>query len=307
MPLASTKEILSKADKEGYAVGAFNINNMETVIAIVEAAVELNSPVIIQVSESAINYMGINMAYGMVKTLTDETPVTLALHLDHGKEWDVIIKAIEGGFSSVMIDASDKPFEENVEITKKVVKVAHKAGVFVEAELGRLSGSEDRISVEEREAFLVNPDEAKSFVEQTDIDFLAPAIGTSHGAFKFSGKSKLDFERLRLVKEKTNIPLVLHGASSIKEELLEKAKRYGLDLPGAKGVNDETLRRAVKNGINKVNTDTDLRIAFTAGIRKVLLQEPSVFDPRKILGPARDFMKDIVKERIEVLGSTNKG
>ncbi|MCK4232822.1 class II fructose-1,6-bisphosphate aldolase [candidate division WOR-3 bacterium] len=306
MALVSTKEILEKADKGGYAVGAFNINNMETVIAIIDGAVELNSPVIVEVSEGAIRYMGIKMAVGMVKSLAEEVPIPVALHLDHGKRWDTVIDAIENGFTSVMIDASDKPYNDNVEITKKVVDVAHKAGVSVEAELGRLPGSEDELSVEEREAFLVDPEQAESFVAQTGIDFLAPAIGTSHGAFKFKGESKLDFERLKLVKEKTQIPLVLHGASSVNENLIETAIKYGIELQGARGLSDDILRRAVREGINKVNTDTDLRIAFTAGIRKILLEDSRVFDPRKILGPARDFMKEVVKERIEVLGSVNK-
>lgn len=307
MALVSTLEILEKADKDGYAVGAFNINNMETLTAIIEAAVELDSPVIVGVSESAIRYMGIKMASGMVKTLAEDVPISVALHLDHGKKMETIIKAVKNGFTSVMIDASDSSFEENVNITKRVVEVAHNAGVSVEAELGKLPGAEDDISVEEREAFLVNPEEAEKFVDQTGIDFFAPAIGTSHGAFKFKGKSKLDFERLKLIKKKTHVPLVLHGASSVNKKLLEAAEKYGLELSGARGLCNDVLKRAIHEGINKVNMDTDLRIAFTTGIRSVLVQEPSVFDPRKIMGPARDFMKDIVKERIEVLGSVNKG
>lgn len=306
MPLTSTKEILYKADREGYAVGAFNINNMETLIAIIEGAEEMNSPVIIEVSESAIQYMGIEMVSSMVKTAAEKTRIPVALHLDHGKKWETIICAIKNGFTSVMIDASDKPFQENLQITKKVVEVAHAAGISVEAELGRLVGIEDNISVSKREAFLVNPDEAKIFVEQSGIDFLAPAIGTSHGAFKFKGESKLDFEKLKQVKETTRIPLVLHGASSVNKNLLSEAKKWGLDLKGARGVEDETLIRAVKGGINKVNTDTDLRIAFTTAVRKVISTEPSTFDPRKILGPAREAIKKTVKERIKVLGSYNK-
>lgn len=306
MPLTSTKEILYKADREGYAVGAFNINNMETLIAIIEGAEEMNSPVIIEVSESAIQYMGIEMVSSMVKTAAEKTRIPVALHLDHGKKWETIICAIKNGFTSVMIDASDKPFQENLQITKKVVEVAHAAGISVEAELGRLVGIEDNISVSKREAFLVNPDEAKIFVEQSGIDFLAPAIGTSHGAFKFKGESKLDFEKLKQVKETTRIPLVLHGASSVNKNLLSEAKKWGLDLKGARGVEDEILIRAVKEGINKVNTDTDLRIAFTTAVRKVISTEPSTFDPRKILGPAREAIKKTVKERIKVLGSYNK-
>ncbi|TES93994.1 MAG: class II fructose-1,6-bisphosphate aldolase [Candidatus Cloacimonadota bacterium] len=307
MALESTKAILEKAKREGYAVGAFNINNMETVIAVMDAATELNSPVIIEVTEGAIRYMGIKMASNMVKILSEDVTIPVALHLDHGKKWETILKAIESGFTSVMIDASDRPFEENVEMTQRVVEVAHNAGVSVEAELGRLTGLEDDISVADREAFLVDPEEAENFVTLTGIDFLAPAIGTSHGAFKFKGEPKLDFERLKQVKAKTHIPLVLHGASSVNDRLLGEAKRYGLELQGARGLSDDILKKAVDEGINKVNTDTDIRIAFTTGIRKVLLQKPSVFDPRKILGQARDFMKETVKERIKVLGSRDKG
>ena len=246
------------------------------------------------------------MVSSMVKTAAEKTRIPVALHLDHGKKWETIIRAIKNGFTSVMIDASDKPFEENLQITKKVVEVAHAADVSVEAELGRLLGIEDNISVSKREAFLVNPDEAKIFVEQTGVDFLAPAIGTSHGAFKFKGESKLDFEKLGQVKKKTKIPLVLHGASSVNRKLFSEAKKWGLDLKGARGLEDETLIMAVKKGINKVNTDTDLRIAFTTAVRKVISTEPSTFDPRKILGPAREAMKETVKERIKLLGSYNK-
>jgi len=306
MPLVNTKEILDKANREGYAVGAFNINNMETVTAVVSAASELNSPVIIEVSESAIKYMGIEMASAMVSRLARDVRIPVALHLDHGKKWEIIILSIRNGFSSVMIDASDMEFEKNIEMTKKVVEIAHPAGVSVEAELGRLAGIEDDLSVAERESFLIDPEEAMRFTQETEVDFLAPAIGTSHGAFKFKGEAKLDFQRLKSVKENTQIPLVLHGASSVSETLLERAEKSGLVLQGAKGVSDEVLKKAVSLGINKVNTDTDLRIAFTTGIRMVLLKNNSVFDPRKILGPGRDFMKETVKERIKLLGSDGK-
>jgi fructose-bisphosphate aldolase class II len=306
MPFYSTKEMLEDADRKGYAVGAFNINNMETVHAIIEGAVELRSPVIIEVSEGAVRYMGMKMAVSMVRTLAEEVPIPVALHLDHGKNMETIEDAIRCGFSSVMIDASEKPYDENVRITKSVVEKSHDAGVSVEAELGRLPGSEDDLTVEEREAFLVDPDMAGSFVQETGIDFLAPAVGTSHGAFKYEGESKIDFERLRLVKSKTNVPLVLHGASSVNRRLVEEAQKQGLEIEGAKGLNDDVLKRAVKEGINKVNTDTDLRIAFTTAVRRVLKEDPSVFDPRKILGPGKDFMREIVKERIGVLGSAHK-
>jgi fructose-bisphosphate aldolase class II len=306
MALVKTKEILENANREGYAVGAFNISNMESLQAIIEGACEMHAPVIVEVSESASKYMGIELAASMVKTIANSAPVPVALHLDHGRKLEVITKAILAGFGSVMIDASDRPYEENRALTSEVVALARKAGVAVEAELGRLPGAEDDISASEREAFLVDPDEAQAFVEHTGIDFLAPAIGTAHGAFKFKGESKLDLERLRKVKEKIRIPLVLHGASSVKKQLLDAASEQGLELEGAKGLDDEVLRQAVSGGINKVNTDTDLRIAFTTAVRKVLRDTPAVFDPRKILGPAREYMKDVVRERIAVLGSENK-
>ncbi|TET23181.1 MAG: class II fructose-1,6-bisphosphate aldolase [Candidatus Cloacimonadota bacterium] len=306
MSLVNTKEILLDAHAECYAVGAFNISNMETAQAIIEGAIELNSPVIIEVSESAIKYMGMNVACGMVRALVKDISIPVALHLDHGRNWEVISRAIDSGFTSVMIDASDKPFAENVEITKKVVEKAHQMGVSVEAEIGRLPGSEDDVNVEEREAFLVNPNDAQKFVEMTGIDFLAPAIGTSHGAFKFKGDSTLDYDRLREVKEKTDIPLVLHGASSVRDTLIEEAERYGLQLKGAKGLDDNSLKQAIRDGINKVNTDTDIRIAFTTAVRRVLHNDSTVFDPRKLLGPAREYMKNVVKERIEILGSENR-
>jgi fructose-bisphosphate aldolase class II len=307
MALIKTKEILEKARAERYAVGAFNINNMETVQAIIEGACEMHAPVIVEVSESASRYMGIELAASMVKSLAEKAPVPVALHLDHGKKMEIIARAIKAGFGSVMIDASDQPYAENVARTGEVVAVAHRAGVAVEAELGRLPGTEDDITAHEREAFLIDPDEAGKFVQQTGIDFLAPAIGTAHGAFKFKGEAELDFDRLEKVRENTGMPLVLHGASGVHERLLQAAAQQGLELEGAKGLDDETLKKAVAAGINKVNTDTDLRIAFTTAVRKVLKEQPGEFDPRKILGPAREYMKEVVKERIAVLGSENKG
>jgi fructose-bisphosphate aldolase class II len=307
MALIKTKEILEKARAERYAVGAFNINNMETVQAIIEGASEMHAPVIVEVSESASRYMGIELAASMVKSLAEKAPVPVALHLDHGKNMEIITRAIKAGFGSVMIDASDQSYAENVTRTGEVVAVAHKAGVTVEAELGRLPGTEDDITAHEREAFLIDPDEAEDFVEQTGIDFLAPAIGTAHGAFKFKGEAELDFDRLEKVRENTGVPLVLHGASGVHERLLQAAAQQGLELEGAKGLDDETLKKAVAAGINKVNTDTDLRIAFTTAVRKVLREQPGEFDPRKILGPAREYMKEVVKERIAVLGSGDKG
>lgn len=306
MGLVNTKEILEDANRNSYAVGAFNINNMEILQAIVEAAEEEKSPIIIATSEGAIKYAGIEYIYAMVKAAADKVSVPIGLHLDHGKDFNVILLCIRNGYTSVMIDASAYPFEENVRQTKEVVNIAHRVGVSVEAELGKLAGVEDNVSVAERDAILVNPDEAQKFVELTDVDFLAPAIGTSHGAFKFKGEAKLDFDRLKKVKEVTGLPLVLHGASQVPQELLDKIGKYGGNIKGAKGVPDDVLQEAVKYGINKVNTDTDLRLAFTAAIREVLYEHPDQFDPRKILGPAREAMKEVVKQRMRVLGSSNR-
>lgn len=306
MTLVTGKEILDKADAEGYAVGAFNINNMEILQAIVGAAEEEKSPVIIAVSEGAIKYAGIEYLTAMVRVAASTTHVPMALHLDHGKDFDVILQCIKHGFTSIMIDASHLPFEDNVAATKKVVDVAHPAGISVEAELGRLQGIEDNVSVAERDAVLVNPEEAQRFVQETGVDSLAPAIGTSHGAFKFKGEAELDFDRLAETKKFTKIPLVLHGASTVPENILEKASTYGAKISGAKGVPTDHIQKAIELGINKVNTDTDLRLALTAAVREVFATLPGEFDPRKTLGPARDLMRDVVREKIGIFGSGNK-
>ncbi len=308
---ALTKDILDKANREGYAVGAFNFNNMEFLEAIIEAAEAENSPVIVATSEGALKYLGngdpfrgAKMAVAMTKTLAESVKVPVALHLDHGKHFEFIMYALSAGYSSVMIDLSDKPFEENLEGTRKVVEMAHAIGVGVEAELGRLAGIEDNVS--SRESVLVDPEEAKIFVEKTEVDFLAPAIGTSHGAFKFKGEAKLDYERLKKVKEYTKLPLVLHGASMVPEEKVELANKYGAEIKGAKGVPADALKKAIEFGINKVNVDTDLRITFLASLRKTLAEKPSEFDPRKILGPGRKDLVEIIRNRIKLLGSSEK-
>jgi len=306
MPIASTKEILDDANRNYYAVGAFNINNMEILQAIVEAAEEEKSPVIIATSEGAIKYAGIDYLHNLVRTAADRYKVPISLHLDHGKDFSVILQCIRNGFTSVMIDASAYPFEENVRRTKEIVDIAHSVGVSVEAELGKLSGVEDNVSVSARDAILVNPEEAKKFVELTGVDFLAPAIGTSHGAFKFKGAAKLDMGRLKKVKEYTGMPLVLHGASGVPRHIVEKVEKFGGDVKGAKGVPTDVLQNAIKLGINKVNTDTDIRLAFTGAVREVLSTKESEFDPRKILGPARELMKQVVIERMRDFGSSGK-
>jgi len=305
--LISGAELLNRAHKEGYAVGAFNINNMEMLKAIFEAANEASSPIIVEASEGAIKYAGADMIYSMTKTLSDRYPhIPVALHLDHGTTVESCIRAIKAGFTSVMIDASHDSFEENLAKTKAVVDIAHTVNVGVEAELGRLMGIEDNIVVSERDAVLVNVQEAEKFVKETGVDYLAPAIGTSHGAFKFKGEPKLDFARLQDVKRVTDIPLVLHGASSIPEDVRQAFESTGGDLKGSKGVPFNFLTESIKGGINKVNTDTDLRIAFMAEVRRVANENPTEFDPRKFFNPAIKSVKEQIIKRMEVLGSAGK-
>ena len=301
------QEILNKASKECYGVGAFNFVNFEMLNAIFVAADSAKSPIFVQASEGAIKYMGIDMAVNMVKTMSKRYPhIPVALHLDHGTSFESCKRAVEAGFTSVMIDASHHPFDENLDETSKVVEMAHKEGVGVEAELGRLMGIEDNISVDEKDAVLVNPTEAEQFVRESKVDYLAPAIGTSHGAFKFKGEPKLDFERLKLVKELTKIPLVLHGASAIPDYVRESFHSSGGDIGSSKGVPFSFLQEAIKGGINKVNTDTDLRIAFIAEVRKLANEDKGQFDLRKFFTPAMNAMTKVMIERMEVLGSANK-
>lgn len=305
--LVTGSEILLKAHKEGYGVGAFNFVNFEMLNAIFVAAVEAKSPIIVQASEGAIKYMGIDMAVGMVKILSNRYPhIPVALHLDHGTSFESCKKAVDEGFTSVMIDASHHPFDENLAMTKQVVEYAHSKSVSVEAELGRLMGIEDNISVSEKDAVLINPDEAEEFVKITKVDYLAPAIGTSHGAFKFKGEPKLDFKRLEEVKRRTNIPLVLHGASAIPDYVREAFLSTGGDLKGSKGVPFDFLKEAIRGGINKINIDTDLRIAFIAEVRKVANTDNTQFDLRKFFAPAMESITKVMVERMGILGSAGK-
>lgn len=293
------------ARKNGYAIGAFNVQNLESMSAVVEAAVEEKSPAILQITPSAIKYANLDYITSLVKTAAKLAPVPLSMHLDHGDDYDIAEKCVNAGFTSVMIDGSFLKFEENIELTKRVVKVAHLKGVSVEAELGRLAGVEER-SVEEKEAILTDPQNTVEFVSRTDVDALAVAIGTSHGAYKFKSQAKLDLERLKIISQKISIPLVLHGASSVPAWTLEKATKYGAVLDGAKGVSEDQITQAIKLGIAKINIDTDLRLAFTGAIREVLVNSPKEFDPRKILGPAKDAMKQIVKGKMVLFGSSGK-
>lgn len=308
MPLVTTKDMFEKSIKEHFAIGAFNVNNMELIQGIVDAAAEESSPVILQTSSSAIKYARIRYLRKMVEAALDEYDIPIALHLDHGPDFETCKMCIDNGFSSVMIDGSKYDFEENVALTKEVVDYAHSKGVVVEAELGKLAGIEDDVNVDASDAMYTDPEQAKEFVERTGCDSLAIAIGTSHGAYKFKGEAKLRFDILEKVKEKLpNTPIVLHGASTVIPELVEMCNNYGGNIPGAKGVPDEMLHEASMRGVSKINVDTDLRLAMTGAIRKVLAEDPSVFDPRKYLIPARDLIKETVQHKIkDVFGSSNK-
>ena len=309
MPLVTTKEMFEKSMKEGYAIGAFNVNNMEIIQAIVDAAARQKSPVILQASSSAIKYARVGYLMKMVEAAVEEYPeLPIAIHLDHGPDFETCKMCIDSGFTSVMIDGSKYDFEENVALTKKVVEYAHSKGVVVEAELGKLAGIEDDVNVSSEDARYTDPEQAKEFVERTGCDSLAIAIGTSHGAYKFKGEAKLRFDILKEIKEKIpNTPIVLHGASTVIPELVEMCNQYGGNIPGAKGVPDEMLNEASKSGVSKINVDTDLRLAMTASIRKVFAEEPGAFDPRKYLTPARELISETVEHKIrDVFGSSNK-
>ena len=309
MGLVTTKEMFEKAYNGGYAIGAFNVNNMEIIQGIVDAAAEQNSPVILQASSSAIKYARINYLMKMVEAAVEEHPnIPIAIHLDHGPDFETCKKCVDNGFTSVMFDGSKYDFEENVALTKKVVDYAHSHGVVVEAELGKLAGIEDDVNVSASDAMYTDPEQAKEFVERTGCDSLAIAIGTSHGAYKFKGEAKLRFDILAKVKELIpNTPIVLHGASTVIPEFVEQCNKYGGNIPGAKGVPDEMLHEASLSGVSKINVDTDLRLAMTGAIREVFTEDPSVFDPRKYLGAARTQIKDIVEHKIrDVFGSSNK-
>lgn len=283
MPLLSGDVLLRKAKEERFGIGAFNFNNLEFLQAILDAAVEMGSPVILQVSEGGMKYMGLSFLEGIIKSVLYRVEIPVAIHLDHGSSLDAVLYAIRVGFTSVMIDASDRPFEENVRITREVVRVAHSVGVSVEAELGRVGGTEEHIKVSDKEELFTDPDEAARFVELTNVDSLAVAIGTAHGVYK--GEPKLDFDRLYDIKRKVDIPLVLHGAS---------------------GVPIEDIKKAISLGICKINIDTDLRLAFRNKLEEMISLKKGEIDPRKFLGPARDAVKEVVKEKIRAFGSERR-
>lgn len=310
MPLVTTKEMFKKAYEGGYAIGAFNVNNMEIVQGITRAAKNLNAPVILQCSASARKYASHGYLVAMVKAAAEETGLPIALHLDHGPNFETCKDCIDGGFTSVMIDGSSLPFEENIAVTKKVVEYAHAHGVVVEGELGTLAGVEDEVQVEADDAFYTSPDEACEFVEKTGVDSLAIAIGTSHGAYKFKPgqKPELKFDILQEIGERMpGFPIVLHGASSVNQDHIKMINEYGGQMPDAIGIPEDMLRKASSMAVCKINVDSDIRIAMTAALRKYLAENPTVFDPRKYLDPARELIQEVVEHKIKVVfGSDNK-
>ena len=310
MPLVSTKEMFEKAYKGGYAIGAFNVNNMEIVQGITQAAMEENSPVILQVSAGARKYAKHNYLIKLVEAAIMETGLPIALHLDHGENFDICKACVDGGFSSVMIDGSKYSFEENIAITRQVVEYAHAHGVTVEGELGKLAGIEDDVNVSDEDTQFTNPAEVEEFVSRTGVDSLAIAIGTSHGAYKFKPgqKPQLRFDILEEVGRRLpGFPIVLHGASSVPQEFVAEVNKYGGNMPGAIGVPEEMLRQAAQMAVCKINIDSDLRLAMTAAVRKHLAEHPSDFDPRQYLTPARTAIKEMVRHKIvDVLGCAGK-
>lgn len=311
MSLVTTKEMFEKAYAGGYAVGAFNVNNMEIVQGIIEACNETNSPVILQVSKGARAYANHTYLTKMVEAAVIENPsIPIALHLDHGPDFETCKSCIDGGFTSVMIDGSQLPFNENIDLAKRVVDYAHDKGVVVEAELGTLAGIEDEVNVSSENASYTKPEEVEEFVDRTGCDSLAIAIGTSHGAYKFKPgtKPQLRFDVLEeITKKLPGFPIVLHGASSVPQEFVELINKYGGDMPGAIGVPEDQLRRAARSAVCKINIDSDIRLAITASIRQYFNEHPDHFDPRQYLGPARQAVKNMVTHKIiDVLGSNNR-
>ena len=312
MALVTTKEMFEKAFQGGYAIGAFNINNMEIVQGVVAAAKAQNSAVILQVSKSALKYAHPKYLKAMVDAAVEETGLDIALHLDHGPDLETCKECIECGFTSVMFDGSHYDYEENGAKTKEVVEYAHARGVVVEAELGKLAGVEDDVKVDAANATYTDPDQAVDFVKRTGVDSLAIAIGTSHGAYKFKGEAKLDFDRLETITKKLedagfhNFPIVLHGASSVDQRCVAMCNEFGGKIDGAKGIPAEMLRKASSMAVCKINMDTDLRLAMTAAIRKSFGENPAAFDPRGYLGDARNLIQELVEDKIKnVIGSVD--
>ncbi len=309
MPLVTTKEMFKKAYEGGYAIGAFNVNNMEIVQGITEAAKEENSPLILQVSAGARKYAKHVYLMKLIEAAIEDTGLPIAVHLDHGDSFEICKSCIDGGFTSVMIDGSHLSFEENIELTRRVVEYAHERGVVVEGELGRLAGVEDDVNVSDEDAMYTDPGQVQEFVEKTGVDSLAIAIGTSHGAYKFKPgqQPRLRFDILEKIEQLLpGFPIVLHGASSVIPEFVKMINENGGNMPNAIGIPEDMLRKAAKSAVCKINIDSDLRLAMTATIRQYFAQNPSHFDPRQYLGPARTAIKELVKHKIRnVLGSSN--
>ena len=308
MPLVTSTEMFKKAYAGGYANGAFNVNNMEIIQGVVEAAKIEQAPLILQVSSGARKYANAIYLKKLIEAAVEDSGLPICMHLDHGDTFELCKDCVDNGFTSVMIDASHHPFEENIKITKNVVEYAHDHGVVVEAELGRLAGIEDAVNVSEKDSAYTDPDQVQEFVEKTGVDSLAIAIGTSHGAYKFKSEPKLRFDILEEVgKRLPEFPIVLHGASSVPQYLVDQINEYGGNMPGAKGVPEEMLRQAASMAVCKINIDSDLRMAMTATIRKYFKENPSHFDPRQYLKPARAAITELVRHKIvDVLGCNGK-
>ena len=310
LPIVTSTEMFRKAYEGGYAIGAFNVNNMEIVQGITEAAAEVRSPLILQVSAGARKYAKHVYLMKLIEAAVEDTGLPICVHLDHGADYDICKSCVDGGFSSVMIDGSSRSFEENIAVTKKVVEYAHDHGVVVEGELGRLEGVEDDVKVSAADSSYTDPAQVEEFVSRTGVDSLAIAIGTSHGAYKFKPgqKPQLRFDILEEVSRRLpGFPIVLHGSSSVLPEYVEVVNRFGGSMPDAVGIPEEMLRKAATMAVCKINIDADLRLGFTAAVRQHLAENPSHFDPRQYLTPARDNIREIVKRKIvKVLGSDNK-
>ncbi len=300
---ANTLQLLRKAQKGKYAIGHFNINNMEIAQAVVQGALKQRAPVILATSQGALKYAGLDYLFEIAQ-VASSAKVPVAFHLDHGTDLDIIRKCIKKGYSSVMFDGSHLPYKKNLQITKKIAQLAHRHGISVEAELGTIGGAEDEIKA--RKIIYTNKDQAKEFVKATGCDALAVAIGTSHGAYKFAGKAALRFDILEEIRKEVKVPLVLHGGSQVPRSFVQMAQKYGAKLHGMRGIAPSQLKRAIKLGITKINSDTDIRIAFDAGVRKVISSQPKEFDPRHILKSARKTMQQVVEHHITLFGSSGK-
>ena len=308
MPIVNSKELLKKAYEGGYALGAFNVNNTEIIQGITEGAKLENAPLILQVSAGARKYAKHVYLMKLIEAAVEDTDLPIVVHLDHGPDFETCKSCIDGGFTSVMIDGSHLPFEENIALTRKVVEYAHDRNVTVEGELGRLAGVEDEVKVKAEDSSYTDPDQVQEFAERTGVDSLAIAIGTSHGAFKFKGTPKLRFDILEEVARRLpGFPIVLHGASSVIPEFVDMVNQYGGKMPGAQGVPEDMLRKAASMAVCKINIDSDLRLAMTGTLRKYLYEHPEDFDPRKYMGPCRDAIREMVRHKIvDVLGCNGK-